>query len=309
MDTRNPMAAGPAGRGAAPGTEDRTAGRAGITGPPPGQAGDAARQGKQQVQQQAQEVKREAREMKDAATQSARDTARDVKESAKAAADQAASKAREQAGRLAGQAKEQGAAMLEQQKTRAADVIGDVGAAVRRAADKLHQENDDNLAGYADAVAEQLESCGRYLREREPRQLVNDVADLTRRRPEWVLGGMYVAGLALARFLKASRPDGAAYGTYRRPGDSTYRRSHAGTYEVTGGATALPDDRSVPVPASTGRSLPPPGATGGGGSTFTGGPSSVGPVTPIPRATPPPPVVGDARSTGGSSVGAGPEVH
>ena len=45
--------------------------------------------------------------------------------------------------------------------------------------------------------------------------MVDHAADCARRHPEWALGGAYVAGLAIARFLKASRPDGAAYGSYR----------------------------------------------------------------------------------------------
>lgn len=170
-------------------------------------ADDAERLAKQGAEQ----VGREAREMKDTACQSASDASAKARE----VAGQTAEQMRQQAGRLASQLREKGVAVLDQQKSRAADLIGDCVSATRRAAEKLHAENDHNLAGYTDAIAEGLESTSRYLREQDARKLVDDAADLARRRPEWVLGGAFVVGLAVARFLKASRPDGAAYGSYR----------------------------------------------------------------------------------------------
>ena len=208
-----PTGSGPASA-SLPGTQDRAAGRgdagqasAGLPRPGAGTAGDAERLAKQG----AAEIGREARDLKDSARQGASEAAGKVKE----AAGQTAQQVKQQAGQLASQFREKGAALFDQQKVRAADLIGDCVAATRRAAQKLHDENDHNLAGYADAFAEGLDSTGRYLREQDSRKLIDDAADLARRRPEWVLGGAFVVGLAVARFLKASRPEGAAYGSYR----------------------------------------------------------------------------------------------
>lgn len=206
----------PAGSGPAtsrPGTQDRGGRSPSIGSPPPlpRPGADAGNDAERLVKQGAAEIGREARDVKDSVKQATADAAGKARE----AASQTAQQAKQQAGQLAAQLKEKGASLVDQQKGRAADLIGDCVAATRRAAQKLHDENDHNLAGYADAFAEGLESTGRYLREKDARRLVDDAADLARRRPEWVLGGMFVAGLALARFLKASRPEGAAYGTYR----------------------------------------------------------------------------------------------
>ncbi|MGC1480145.1 MAG: hypothetical protein WA771_06555, partial [Chthoniobacterales bacterium] len=56
--------------------------------------------------------------------------------------------------------------------------------------------------------------------------LVEDLRRTASRRPELFFGGMFVVGLATARFLKASRRErqGNEYGDYGtgRPGASTY---------------------------------------------------------------------------------------
>jgi hypothetical protein len=71
------------------------------------------------------------------------------------------------------------------------------------------------LADYTDMVADRLDSAGRYLREQDASRMVSDAADLARRKPEWVLGGAFVLGLAVARFLKSSRPGRGGARGYR----------------------------------------------------------------------------------------------
>ena len=225
MDNPSTTPAGLGGAGSAgslPGTQERS-GRGDVgqtSGPgisrPGGGADDAERLAKQGAEQ----IGREARELKDSVKQGAAGAA----ESARQVAGQTAEQVKRQAGQLASQFREKGAALVDQQKGRAADLIGDCVAATRRAAQKLHDENDHNLAGYADAFAQGLDRTGQYLREQDARKLVDDAADLARRRPEWVLGGAFVVGLAVARFLKASRSGGAAYGSYRydRPDEFDY---------------------------------------------------------------------------------------
>ena len=225
----------------------------------------------------------EARDLKDAARRTAQETAGQLKDAAQGATEQA----RQAAVNLTQQAREKGTAFLDQQRQRAAEVVGDCVAATRRAAQKLHDENDHNLAGYADAVAERMDSVGRYLREQDSGRMIHDAADLARRRPEWVLGGAFVAGLAIARFLKATRPEGAAYGSYRY-GESSgpggdYRY---GDYLAAGGRSSYGnayDDRSYASGASgasgTGGSGFDTGTTGAGSTLFTATPGTFGAAT------------------------------
>ena len=203
--------------------------------PGAGRSDDAQRMAKQGTE----DIGRQARELKD----HAREAAGEAKEKAKDAATHAAGQARVQAGRIVAQLKEQGASVIDQQKSRAAGLIGDCVAATRRASQKLHDENDHNLADYADMLADRLDSARDYLREQDASRIVNDAADVARRKPEWVLGGAFVLGLVAARFLKSSRPDGAAYGSYRYDDDrygDRYGDLQGGDFGSTGYASRDP---------------------------------------------------------------------
>src|SRR5690606_28949234 len=70
--------------------------------------------------------------------------------------------------------------------------------------DSLREEDDQNLADYADRAAEKLSRVENYLKRQDLGQLLDDVEATARRRPELVFGGLLIAGLATARFLKAS---------------------------------------------------------------------------------------------------------
>jgi hypothetical protein len=78
------------------------------------------------------------------------------------------------------------------------------GSAFRRAADKLRDEKDPNIAHYAESLAERIDQAADYVQSRDPGMILRDVENAARRRPEIFFGGMFLAGLVLARFLKAS---------------------------------------------------------------------------------------------------------
>jgi len=75
--------------------------------------------------------------------------------------------------------------------------------AVRAATESLQRE-DSQLAGPAGKAANQLERIAGYLRHNEPEEFIEDLGGLVRRRPEVAFGGLFIAGLVAARFLKAS---------------------------------------------------------------------------------------------------------
>ena len=121
-----------------------------------------------------------------------------------AAVDQAGRQVKEQAGEATRRMKDQGATLLGQQKDRLASEIEHFGAAAHEAANKLDEENDCNVAHYLHAAADQIDGVAHYLRDSNVTRLVDDASHLARRRPEVFFGGMFIAGMALARFLKAS---------------------------------------------------------------------------------------------------------
>lgn len=153
-------------------------------------------------------VQSQAKAVRDKAAQTgerARQTARETTETVQAKAQEFAGRAKEQMDEAAGKARAQGQNLLNSQKDKAASELHAYSDATRRAASRLEEEDDANLARFLRSAADRMESLGSHLRDRSLGELVDEVEDMARRRPEVFFGAMFVAGLAAARFAKASR--------------------------------------------------------------------------------------------------------
>jgi hypothetical protein len=111
--------------------------------------------------------------------------------------------ASERAAQAAQKAREFAASVVQQQKQRAASGLGQFSSAIRDTAGRLQDEKDATLAGYAEAAADHLDRAAGYVQASDPSTMLTDAQRFARRRPEIVVGGMFIAGVALARFLKA----------------------------------------------------------------------------------------------------------
>lgn len=177
--------------------------------------------------------------------------AQDAKEQVKGLA----SDAKEQAKDVANQARDHVQTLVGQQKDQAADRLHSLADALREAGRKLNEgQQAGDFGQYADRAARQVEKLSSYLRDSELRDFVRDTENFARRRPEVFLGGTLIAGLMLARFLKASSPekgsgssgyDGGNWTGYpqsarRGPtlGTSTGRPSYGSTTQGSGLANA-----------------------------------------------------------------------
>jgi hypothetical protein len=116
-----------------------------------------------------------------------------------------AHQARSEANAFLQRFKDQGEDVLQRQKDVASGSINSFAVALQGAADKLHDEGNHNIAGYAEDLSRYVERASGYLRDRDLRGMIDDCTTFIRRRPGLFFGGMFVAGLAAARFLKASR--------------------------------------------------------------------------------------------------------
>lgn len=119
-----------------------------------------------------------------------------------------------QASQIAEWLRTEGSNFVTTRKLLAADELSKVGGAIRRAADKLTDQNSVGVARYVETAAEGVEQAARYLEERQITELLEDVSQVARQRPALFLGGVFVAGLAAARFIKAAN---AASATQQRP--------------------------------------------------------------------------------------------
>lgn len=107
-----------------------------------------------------------------------------------------------------GQVKQQASSRVNEQKARAAEGLGSVASAIKSASEQLRTENQ-TLATYADKAVDQIQLFADRMRDKEPEEMVRDAERFARRNPAAFVGGAFVLGLALARFLKSSGDTGA----------------------------------------------------------------------------------------------------
>lgn len=96
---------------------------------------------------------------------------------------------------------------LLQQKDKSVAGLKRISFAIHETAGKLNQEGDRTLAEYTDLLGNQVEKAADYLDEREASVLLSDLESFARRQAALFVGGMFVAGLVVARLLKASRQE------------------------------------------------------------------------------------------------------
>lgn len=136
----------------------------------------------------------------EAVKEQARHVAGQLKEKAGQVRQQMSEKARH----AAEQAESLAAGTAEQGKQRTVEELSHLSAAARAAAQTLREQQDVRIAGYADGLADQIERVTSYLRDKRVQDMARDVRQMARNHPALVMGGLFVAGLALARFLKAT---------------------------------------------------------------------------------------------------------
>ena len=105
---------------------------------------------------------------------------------------------------VAAQAKEYGGEFVQRGKERTASRMGGFSETMRQTADRFEREQDPNIALYTRLLADKLDGAATYVRERDLNQLRHDGENLARQHPGLFFGGMFLAGFAAARFLKAS---------------------------------------------------------------------------------------------------------
>jgi gas vesicle protein len=133
------------------------------------------------------------------AKESLRETGESIRETGQNTVEQLKEMARETAESWKGQAEH----TASEQKNRVAGKVTDYSAAVRKASEKLKEDHEDGIARYTEAVADKLDEVSGYIRDRNFDDMWEDAENLARKRPEIFLGGMFLAGLVLARFMKA----------------------------------------------------------------------------------------------------------
>lgn len=104
---------------------------------------------------------------------------------------------------------------VDEQKNKAADGLGGIADVFRNAGNELRNENE-TLAQYVDMASDQLRRFADNIRRRGVSDMMNDVNQFARRNPAIFIGGAFLVGFGIARFMKASadRGDNRAYDNF-----------------------------------------------------------------------------------------------
>ena len=140
------------------------------------------------------------------------------------------------------------------QKETAASELSTVVNAVRRFGETLNNEGQGPIARFAaqygDKAADGLDRVARYLREQDPKKVLDDVQNFGRRRPALLIGGAFLLGFAGARLIKTSM-DAATSGSMNT---GTQRFTNTGAGSMPTGVEHQPFNTNV----SGARPLTPP---------------------------------------------------
>lgn len=158
-----------------------------------------------------------------------KDGVQQAKEVAKQAVDQVQQKAQE----VASQAQNQAKSAVTTRKDQAVEQLGSVSQAIRSTSTELRNQDKGMVAQYADQVADRVDRISGYLQERDVDQLLDDAENMARRQPELFLGGAFIVGLLVGRFIKSSGERRMA----RREQELARRYQHYGYPENYSGST------------------------------------------------------------------------
>jgi hypothetical protein len=134
------------------------------------------------------------------ALRNAADLGQRIKDEGREAAEQVRGQVEEAGDRV----KQGGKEFLARQKSRVSAELHTFSEAARRASQRLEEENDHHVARYVSRAADCIDRAGQRLDQREISALMGDVENAVRRHPEVVFGSLFIAGVTMARFLKAS---------------------------------------------------------------------------------------------------------
>jgi hypothetical protein len=95
--------------------------------------------------------------------------------------------------------------LYRKQKKPAISRISSLSKMADRAAHALHAVKADGVADYVEQAAEQVDNITEYLEDRRLDEILDDAGELVQKNRAIAMGGMFIVGFAVARFLKASQ--------------------------------------------------------------------------------------------------------
>jgi hypothetical protein len=164
------------------------------------------------------------------ATETAVDKAQEVAGQAGHKVSETAAVVKEQAKRTVSQVGEQAKTNVDSRLGDVAQELGTVAEAVRQTSEDLSAQDQAGIARYGTRIADQIESVSNYLNGRGVEEVLTDVEGLARRQPALFLGGAFMLGLLVGRFVRSSSQNVG----YQDGGFRGYQDSPSGGYQGGG---------------------------------------------------------------------------
>jgi len=105
---------------------------------------------------------------------------------------------------LVQQVRQQATSQLSSQKDRASQGLTSVAQVINQTGRQLRQQDQGAASQYTDRAAEQIERFANYLQQKDVEEIIYDVEQFARRRPNVFLGAAFALGMLGSRFLKSS---------------------------------------------------------------------------------------------------------
>lgn len=116
--------------------------------------------------------------------------------------------AKQATGEIVNKVQQQAGSQLNQQKETAASQLSQVANAVRRIRENIPEQEGGPIGrfvgDYGEKAANSIDRLSTYIREQDPKRLLNDVQNFGRRQPVLLIGGAFLLGFAGARFIRSS---------------------------------------------------------------------------------------------------------
>lgn len=210
--------------------------------------------------------KREAKQSKDDATahlgqrmDQAGQKLHDSRDRLRRQASETRQKASEKTEQASEYVRDQTRSFVQSRKQRVSGYCNDVASAMDAAAQTLREREDATMASAAESACGGVRSTAQYLEQNEPEELLEDARALTRKYPEFVFGGMFLVGLAAARFLKSTEDRGGHDADAKNAGrGSAQGRGESADGEKVGSPTIYPQPQRFEKSHGTDPSTPKP---------------------------------------------------
>ena len=184
---------------------------------------------------------------------SGHDTGQGAADELKQKGQQAAERTQQKAQQAGEEAKSKLRQEVDQRSQQVAEQVESTAEAIRKAGEELRRQGKDQPADLLSKGAQKAEQLGQYLKESDSEQILSDIEDTARQKPQAALAAGVAVGFAFSRFLKASSAKRRQSSGSRQPAQS---ENSSPPLEVAAVEVGVP----APAPPPAAETVPPPAA-------------------------------------------------